>query len=207
MNNQLAQAKAVAKMAGSMSAGLEIYVDGIIQGKIDWEEVLRDFCTEKSDDLRSWKKPNRRYIHSGMYLPGTDGENKMERLVLAIDVSGSHVHYVEPVIAEMKKVHADLKPELHVLYFDSKICRHDVFMPDDEPVPNPCGGGGTRFDIIWDYIEEEKIDPKCTVVLTDMYAYDFGLEPSYPVMWLSTEKLGHGASVAPFGKVIYVDLD
>ena len=204
IKNTLAQAKAVSKMAGSMSAGLEIAVDNILQGRIDWETLLFDFCTERSFDETSWQRPNRRYVHSGMYMPGKDGTNTMERLVLAIDVSGSHVHFVEPVVAEVTKVHEDMKPELHVIYFDSKVTRHDVFGPDETPIPNPCGGGGTAFSPIWAFIEEHKIDPKCCCVLTDMECWDWGDEPSYPVLWLSTET--YSSSVAPFGKVVKVDL-
>jgi predicted metal-dependent peptidase len=50
---------------------------------------------------------------------------------------------------------------------------------------------------VFEYIEENDINPAGIVFLTDLYCHDFGDEPSCPVLWVTT-----GATDAPFGEVV-----
>ena len=95
-------------------------------------------------------------------------------------------------------MHTDLHPErVHVLYFDTKVLRHDEFEDDDTVSMSPCGGGGTAFSPIFKFIDEQGIDPQCCVVLTDLCCNDFGSEPTYPVLWVSNDQ-----TKAPWGQVV-----
>ena len=48
------------------------------------------------------------------------------------------------------------------------------------------GGGGTSFDPIFDYIEEEGVPVSSLIYFTDGYGQVYSEQPNYPVMWLTS---------------------
>lgn len=196
----VAQAAQAARMAGKMSGSLERLVDEVLKPRVNWREVLQRFVVKCRDDQRSWARPNRRMLSQGMYLPSRSGE-RMGELALACDCSGSisEQDYVK-IATELKALHADLRPsKLHVVYFDHGVKRIVTFEPDDTPEVHRLGGGGTAFSPIWPALAEVSQDLACCVVLTDLYCSDYGDQPEYPVLWLTT-----GATNAPWGEVTEV---
>jgi predicted metal-dependent peptidase len=71
-------------------------------------------------------------------------------------------------------------------------------MPDDDigKLVSP-GTGGTAFSPIFQFLEDNDINPVATVVLTDLCCDDFGPAPSYPTLWVSNY-----ADKAPWGEVV-----
>jgi predicted metal-dependent peptidase len=63
----------------------------------------------------------------------------------------------------------------------------------------PVGGGGTEFAPIFEYIDQNGLNPHALVVLTDMYGPVPDRGPNYPVIWACTS-----SQVAPFGETISV---
>jgi hypothetical protein len=47
------------------------------------------------------------------------------------------------------------------------------------------------------FLTDNDVDPIAAVVLTDLCCYDFGDQPEYPVLWVSTDE-----TEAPFGEVV-----
>ena len=82
------QAHEAAKKRGNLSAGLDRLVDSIMAPKVDWRAVLREFISRTAKNDYSWIRPNRRYIHQGLYLPGLHSE-ELGDVVVAVDTSGS----------------------------------------------------------------------------------------------------------------------
>lgn len=193
----VAQAAAAAKMAGKLSANLAELVKELLEPKVRWEEVLRNFVVKAKRDDRTYARPSRRFAAMGMYCPSKDGE-RMGRLLLAIDRSGSQLRELAQFATEMNAIHKDLQPEaIDVVYFDTEICNHETFGPDDDVVLHPRGGGGTRFSPIFAFGETMDETPVCCVVLTDLESNDFGPAPSFPVLWVTTN-----LTTAPFGEVV-----
>jgi hypothetical protein len=77
-------------IAGKSGATGNRLLDELMQPQVDWREVLREFiqttCT--GNDYSTWKRPNRRYIGAGVYMPSGISE-KVDELVIAVDTSGS----------------------------------------------------------------------------------------------------------------------
>ena len=123
-------------------------------------------------------------------------------IVVAVDCSGSiGEHELNIFAAEIRGITEDTKPvALHVVYFDSEVCHHDTFGPDDQLHVEPHGGGGTAFSPIFEFVESKGIDPACAVVLTDLCCNDFGPAPHYPVLWVSTDP-----GTAPWGEIIHMN--
>jgi predicted metal-dependent peptidase len=196
---KVAQAAQAAKMMGKLSAGLERFVTEILNPKVDWRDVTRKFVEKAKSDQRSFSRPNRRFLAQDMYLPSRSGE-VLGEIVYAVDCSGSIDEQILTQFAS--EIHAckdDMTPKkIHVVYFDSEVSHYESYEADDDLDIRPHGGGGTAFSPVFNYIEEHGIEPVACIFLTDLCCDDFGDEPDYPVLWVSTDPNG----TAPFGEVV-----
>lgn len=192
---KVAQAAQAAKMMGKLSANMERFVSQLLNPKVDWRDVLRRFLERCKTDTRSFTRPNRRFLSQGLYLPTVSGE-ALADVVLAVDCSGSiGERELAEFAAEARAVKEDCDPaNVHVVYFDSKVCHYDHFSRDDTLHMEPHGGGGTRFSPVFRFLEKRQINPVATVFLTDLECNDFGPQPDHPVLWVS-----NGAQAAPLG--------
>ena len=186
-------------MSGKVVVKRPRLVCDLLQPKVDWRDVLRRFVTKAKTDDRSFSRPNRRFITQGIYVPSRSGE-RLGEFCVAIDCSGSiDDKTLAEFAAELRAIHSDGAPtKLHVIYFHHEVCKHEVFMPDDQigKLVSP-GTGGTAFSPIFEFMDVNDIQPVATVVLTDLYCHDFGDTPAYPVLWVS-----NGADKAPWGEVV-----
>lgn len=199
---KVAQAAQAAKMMGKLSAGLERLVENVLQPKVHWADVLQNFVIKQRTDDRSFARPNRRFIQQGMYLPSVTGE-ALGEIAFAVDCSGSiGQEEIDQYAAEIIKVHQDHHPaKLHVIYFDSEVSHHDAYEQTDTPVIKPHGGGGTAFSPVFQFMQDNDINPIACVFLTDLCCHDFGDAPEYPVLWVSTH-----SDQAPFGEVVMMEV-
>jgi predicted metal-dependent peptidase len=195
---RVAQAAQAAKMMGKMSAGLERLVGEILKPKVDWRDVLRKFLEKCKSDQRTWSKFNRRFLAQGIYLPSVSGESLGE-IAFAVDCSGSITQdVIDQFAAEIRSAKEDGNPtKIHVVYFDSEVSHYESYGRDDDLDIKPHGGGGTAFSPVFAYFAEHDIDPVACVFLTDLCCNDFGDQPDYPVLWVSTDE-----GTAPFGEVV-----
>ena len=193
----IASAKQTAKMAGNMSANMELLVNDMLEPKVNWTEVMNRFQVKARIDQRSFNRFNRRFLSQGLYLPHTTGD-VLGEVAYCLDMSGSCMEHTTQFISEANAVREDLNPKrIHMIYFDSDVCGYDVFEQGEEIKFNPRGGGGTAFSPCFKFMQEKDIDPVACVFLTDLECDDFGEAPDYPVLWVSTEK-----GDAPFGEIV-----
>ncbi len=194
------QAAQQAKNAGNLPAGLDRFVDELINPKVEWPELLRQFIDQAAKNDYAWTPPNRRFIHLGMFLPSLRSE-ELGNLIVAIDTSCSVTEEeLKQFAGEISGILESFQVNIDVLYCDTDIAGHEHFTSQDLPISlHPKGGGGTRFTPVFDWIEESGKLPTCLVYLTDMECYDYPENaPEYPVLWIDTG--GHGG--APFGEII-----
>ena len=92
----------------------------------------------------------------------------------------------------------ELNPEvIHFIQCDAEVHACDEYTRESLPLKvNYKGRGGTAFEPVIDYINEKLPNVSALVYLTDLMG-SFGNEPSYPVLWVTTEEGG-----APYGEVI-----
>ena len=78
------------KIAGTGAGGLDRDLLDLLEPKVDWREMLREFvkATCSAKDTSSWRRVNRRFLSTGTYMPSLIGE-KVGHLVVAVDTSGS----------------------------------------------------------------------------------------------------------------------
>lgn len=182
------QAEMVASKAGKMPAGVAREIKNVRETQTDWRTLLRRFVTATYRHDSTWARPSRRGMAMGYTLPGVLKENTGE-IVVAIDTSDSVTSaMLEQFRGEIQAIKDETRPErLHVVYCDAVVNGHAEFTPDMEVEVKMCGGGGTAFQPVFDWIRDKGIDPKCLVYLTDLDSYDRPTEPQYPVMWVTPD--------------------
>lgn len=191
-----------AKAAGKLPGSLKHFIQDIIKPIVDWRTVLWPFCTSLSNNDYSWRKPNRAYISEDEYLPSMYNE-VAGHLVFVQDTSASCDDYADQFWSEVAAVHSDMQPEkITIIHCDAKIQHTEEIMPDDVfPTAKTYGGGGTRFKPAFDWINDNAEDVAAVVYLTDLECDDFGEEPTYPVLWVSTTQ-----RAAPWGQITQIAL-
>jgi predicted metal-dependent peptidase len=198
------------KIAGTGSGGLDRELQGLLEPKVNWREVLRDFVksTCNAKDASSWRKVNRRFLSTGVYMPSLIGE-KVGHLVIAIDTSGSiGGDELGEFLSEVKGIAEEVNPEcVDLLYWDSEVAGHETYSGSTaSDIPNstkPKGGGGTSPSCISEYLKAKNIQPECVIVLTDGYVGgDWGSNWTAPVMWCI---VGGYDGDADNGKTIHIE--
>jgi len=197
------------KIAGTGAGGLDRELSDLLEPKVNWREVLRDFVksTCNAKDASSWRKVNRRFLSTGVYMPSLIGE-KVGHLVIAVDTSGSvGGDELSEFLSEVKGIAEEVNPEcVDLLYWDSEVAGHETYSGSTaSDIPNstkPKGGGGTSPSCISAYLKEKNIQPECVIVLTDGYVGgDWGSNWTAPVMWCI---VGGYEGDADNGKTIHI---
>lgn len=207
---RISASAAAAKSQGKLPAGLERLLQIALKPEVDWRERLWQFVTKIIPSDITWTRPKRRFIWQDLYLPSQLKTGTGPILVI-MDTSGS-ISFDGPnseggqFAAEIKSIHEDVKPEkLYVMYCDADVHPNrkgekiDVFLPDDEFVLNPRGGGGTDFRPPFKLADKEGLDIQCAIYLTDMYGSFPEKQPPYPVLWVATSD-----TQGPFGETIRI---
>ena len=197
------------KIAGTGAGSTDRELEGLLEPKVDWREVLREFvkATCNAKDASSWRRPNRRFLSTGVYMPSMIGE-KVGHLVVAIDTSGSiGGSELAEFLSEVKGIAEEVNPEVvDLMYWDCNVAAHEVY--EGSEVSNivsstkPRGGGGTSPSCVSAYLKEKAIVPECIIMLTDGYVgSDWGSEWTSEVLWCI---VGGNDEVAPNGKTVHV---
>ena len=197
------------KIAGTGAGGLDRDLLDLLEPKVDWREMLREFvkATCSAKDTSSWRRVNRRFLSTGTYMPSLIGE-KVGHLVVAVDTSGS-VGQAElsGFLTEVRGIAEEVKPsQVDLIYWDSEVAAHEEYtetmVGDIINSTKPRGGGGTSPSCVSQYLKDKRIEPECVIVLTDGYVgNDWGNEWTAPVLWAI---VGGNDCVADNGKTIHV---
>jgi len=197
------------KVAGKGTGLSNRELEELLEPKVDWREVLREFvkATCSAKDTSSWRRVNRRFLSTGMYMPSMIGE-KVGHLTIGVDTSGSvGGKELAEFLSEVKGIAEEVKPEkVDLLYWDGEVAGHEEY--SDHDVANivsstqPKGGGGTSPSCVSTYLNDNKIKPECVIMLTDGYVgNDWGNDWPCPVLWVIT---GGNTVMAPNGKTIHI---
>ena len=179
-----------ALMAGKVGSGGDRDLEALLQPQIDWREVLRDFITATcaGNDYSTWRRPNRRFIGAGVYLPSGISE-RIGEIVVAIDTSGSiGGRQLSAFLSEVKAIAETVNPDaVRVLYWDTGVCGDEVYVGDEVQrlvqSTKPKGGGGTMVECVPQYLQDKQIKAQCVIVLTDGYLGGSWGQWNHPVLW------------------------
>lgn len=199
------QAAQAAKAAGQDTAGMKRIIGAAQVQREPWYQHLRRYMTSMHTRQYSWARiDTRRAVLHGVIAPQQKAEN-MGKVVFWVDCSGSvTAKQLSAMGAHISDILKDVCPSSVVVgYFDSTVCHVDEFTgPDYHLTLEPHGGGGTRFEPMFDYMQEHHADAQLAIVFTDLYA-NLDFHRDMETIWVSQTK---GIDV-PFGELIYGDLN
>ena len=200
----VAQAAQAARMQGKLPANIARMVDALLEVKTPWYYILERFMVAQSKADYSWKSPNRRFAHQGIYLPSLASENAMGELVVVVDTSGSigdrELSYFG---GHLNRILETCRPEkTTVIYCDAAVAHVDEFSHDEMPVALARhGGGGTDMREAFNYVTKKGMHPDCAVLFTDGYT-PWPQSLDYPLVTLCTTDVE-----VPIGEVVRFLLD
>ena len=180
-------------LAGKLNGTTSRDLGMLPEPKVDWREQLRDFVTSatKGRDSSTWRRPNRRWLAQGMYMPSPYAES-IGPIVVGIDTSASIGHEeINAFIAEIKSIADTMPPErLHLLYWDTKIAGEETYVAGEydalEHKTKPAGGGGTDPRCVQDFVHKMNTPPDFVLMLSDGYVGGAWPEFGVPTMWAMT---------------------
>lgn len=160
----------------------------------DWRLLLQEFIQQDANDY-TFLPPDRRMTNSPFFLPDFNEvteEGTFHDILFMIDASASISD--EMMTVAFSEVKGALEQfggscEGWLGFFDAAIIEPVKFSDVAGLVRiEPAGGGGTDFQIIFEYVAQHMKEnpPLCIIILTDGYAPfpDESLANDIPVLWL-----------------------
>lgn len=181
-------------LAGRMGASIPRVIGDLLETKVDWREVFREFVQSamRGKDEYTWRKMNKSYLANNMYLPSMHSET-MGELVVAIDTSGSiDNEQISEFASELASICETCSPDkVRVLWWDTKVHGEQVFEGNYDDIAKmlkPKGGGGTHVGCVSNYIIKSSINAEALVIFTDGYVENNPKwEVTTPTMWFVTQ--------------------
>jgi hypothetical protein len=194
------QALCSAKACGREPGGVERRLEQARQSEHHWQAILRDFIEATNPSDYRWTLPNRRFVSSGLYLPSVERSGVGE-MVIVVDTSGSiGTNELEQFAGEINAIVEEAQREsIRVIYCDAAVQAVEEFGPSEPIKLSPKSGGGTDFVPPFKWVEENGIEPKCLIYLTDFCCHSFPETPEYPVLWVTDSP-----KTAPFGETLRI---
>lgn len=205
MDSQLVavQAAEACKGRGDLPAGIARLIGEIVAPKTPWEEILREYVSQIAKNDYSWRRPNRRYIQQGIYLPSLRSE-ELGDVVVVLDTSGSiSGEMLQRFAGEVQGILEPYQCRATVLYHHHLVYDRQEWSPDDGPlVLHDTQAGGTSHEPVFQEIDQMPEEPVLVIALTDMDSCFPSKPPAYPVIWA---RVGKGGTIPVWGTL--VDLD
>ena len=205
MEATIAAAAQMAKDCGHGSAMIDRVLASVGTSTVPWQDVLRSMLTDASAADYSYRRPSRRFIGRGMYLPSLRVD-ALGGLAVGFDTSGSMSDDdCAKIAAEITAITTDLNPAfVEVIYCDHSVSSVQRFEQGEEIRLTPTGGGGTRFQPVFEHVAESDDHYAGIVYFTDMEGnLEECVEPEFPTIWAN---IGYREYPAPFGTYVKVNI-
>lgn len=195
---------AAAAGAGKTPAAIQRLIKDLTEPKMDWRTLIRQEIQSIVRNDYSFQRPNRKSWHSGAILPGMTNDTTID-VCIAIDMSGS-IGDADAMtfLSEVKGImdqYQDYKITLWT--FDTRTYNPQVITQDngmDLLDYDLQGGGGTDFDVNFDFMKENNIQPKKFLMFTDGYPCGSWGDPDYTDTLFIVK--GNTSANAPFGQTV-----
>lgn len=189
---------------GSVPDSVKRYIDSLHKPKVNWKAVLKRFMLNAGKADYSWKKPRKKLLNQGIYLPSINSFG-LGKVTFAIDTSGSvDDKMFSQFISEIHHVFKQLNPDsIDLMLFDTSVKVHKPINSINElNKVELVGCGGT--DLIDTLEKYTKTNSKALIVITDGYFNTRLTNPKKPVLWVI---FNNPRFTASFGKVIHFKLE
>lgn len=207
----IVQAMGAAQKQGNIPSSFLEVIRDVIRPKIDLETLLHTYMTESFFDKQSdFSRPNRRFIHQNIYLPGYKAEQNRLNLYIALDRSMSIKQETFSkflgIIDSVLRMSSDFK--VIVIPFDDRVDPHSIVTYDAQGlkpyIAFEKGNGGTLFEPVLQYLNKAGEMNAALMVLSDGF-FKIAKAADMSTLFLVSEKRNM-QRFEPYGDVFYFDL-
>lgn len=196
-----------AVLAGRMGGDLSREFGELMKVKTDYREIMRQFFQNacQGEGELSYRRPSRRMLQHDLIMP-TEICETLPHVVIGIDTSGSIggeilTNFMSNVAHMLRQVNPE---RIDLLYWDTKVAGHETYEQGEVDKllssTQPAGGGGTSPACVSRWLEKNKVNPTCLVMLTDGAVNGWPKEMC-PTIWCLYENEG---CVPPYGVVAHI---
>jgi predicted metal-dependent peptidase len=198
---RLAGAAQQAQQAGKLGGMLGRMVGDMMQPRLPWRLLLARYMTQYARDDYSYMRPSRR--EGEMILPSL--RSAQADIMVVLDTSGSiSGQEIDEFMSEINAIKGQLRARIMLHACDTSLAIDGpwLFEPWDEfRFPKTiCGGGGTDFRPVFDWVSRQGREPDLLLYFTDAQGEFPPVEPSFPVLWLVK-----GKTPVPWGQRIQLN--
>ena len=172
------------------------------ESKVNWNEVLQNFCQEKARAGLDYSRRNRRYSH--VILPARGKRGRLTTLFFFMDVSGSVTkNMAQQFMAEITYIWTVLRPkELHIVQFDTRIHKIVIWREGQQHAEiKIVGRGGTSLNPVAEYIRKHK--PTGSVIMSDLECPPMEIIPGAPILWLC---INNPTETVQQGRIVHIEV-
>lgn len=192
------------KSIGKSEEAFKELFSNIQNGKKSWRDILLEYINEKSQGDRDWQRLDRRMLQLGYYMPSTETDNRINRIAVAIDISGSVTEdQLDYFLRETKTIKNNCNPEiLDVISFNTEITGKWVFKENEtfDSLEMKIDGG-TSLNCVWEHYGSNQNKPTFLIVFSDM-CVNIPNKPDYEIIWCVVD---NPQWKPPYGKAIYIN--
>jgi predicted metal-dependent peptidase len=193
--------------AGNLPAGVKRMIKDLTEPQLNWRELLRMNLESTIKSDYTWMRASRKGWHMDAVMPGQKNDEMID-IAIAIDTSGSIGEtMLKDFLSEIQGI-MDSFPsyKIHIISFDTEVhnpAQYDSDNLDSIVDYDPAGGGGTDFEVVWNYFKQQEIQPRRLVMFTDGYPFGSWGDEDY----CDTTFILHGTTtiVPPFGTFAYYE--
>jgi predicted metal-dependent peptidase len=195
--------------AGNAPANLARQISALTNPKINWREMITQQIQSIVKNDYTWATPNKKHFSQGFVLPNMRKDEAIE-VCVAVDTSGSigekQLNAFFSEIAGIMDSYDEYN--IKVWCFDTSVHNpqdYDTGNGHDLVNYQPKGFGGTDFDVNWEWMKNEQVEPKLLIVFTDGEPYgSWGDENYCDTVWIINNQRNK-TIVPPFGVSAYYE--
>jgi predicted metal-dependent peptidase len=177
IDSLIVQALSIANKSQSKYNGMQIEIKEVIKPNISLKDILKEYLISSLfEKVSTYTRPNRKFIHKNLYLPGYKKHDEMLKLYIAIDSSSSvSLDEYKSFLGVVIDICEDFyEYSVTILPFDTDV-KYDCIITFDSLNPYdidkiniPKHDGGTSFDNLLRYLYKSDIkESDLLIVLSD----------------------------------------
>ncbi len=199
---RLAGAAQQALQFGKMNSSIARWVHRLTHSTVPWRTLLARFMSSSNRVDYNLMRPSQRrtgdVFQPSLFAPQTN-------VVVALDTSGSIVDdELNTFITEVNAIKGLVNARITLLACDDELDQDGpwVYEPYEAMTSPPTlsGNGGTNFNPVFDWIEQQAIPPDLLIYLTDAKGRFPNKSPRLETLWLVK-----GAAEVPWGQRIQLN--
>ena len=208
------QALTIANRVANKYDGMQIEIDQLIRPDVSLQDILKEYLISSLFEKQmSFNRPNRRYIHQGIYLPGYKKSDELIEIFIALDSSSSvtldEYKSFLGVIEDICEGFYEYK--VTIIPFDKTVREESIISFDSlnplskDALTIPKSDGGTDFDAVLRYLRITDIRPQNLLMVLS----DGEFEISQPLLSQTLSIISEKKNIKKFenyGRVIQFNL-